>query len=500
MKRPIYISVITIIIFILSLQMSRARIVEVASYQEILAACLSALPNDTIIIASGVYTINDRWKLHIDGRPGPVLVKGATGNPEDVVIRGLGVDNDAMGINFELNNCPNWTFESLTAKDSYYHAFKFDLGSKDCTLRNIIMLDNGEGGVKGTSNTAVGIYPDRLLVEDCLIGFTIPTGGNRGNVQGVDGVGVNDWIIRGNTFINVQRNGQPAYACFTKGNSSNTIIENNLFINCLVGASFGGGGSSWNIYRDNNREFEHSNGIIRNNVFIRCTDAAVYINKADNCKVYNNTVFECELTIQLRFPQTSGYVRNNLVLRSPNNPYEEIVRSRDGGVFLAKEGNMAATYTDFVRANGSNKEIDLHLVETSAAIDAGVDVGPDVEYDHNWNPRYAGNAIDVGAYEFGVPASVKLLNRLIDKGIVKIYPNPASEYLAIDFSLASDAHVRLAVYDLSGNEAEILISDLLAAGEHSINWNTANVAAGTYIYKLRAGGKITKTGTIVVER
>lgn len=499
MKRVYYYIGISIFLLFLSLQHSQARIVEVASYPQIFSACRNAIPNDTIIIAPGVYTINDRAWMDIDGRPGPVLVKGATGNPEDVVIRGLGVDNLDMIINFNLNNCPNWTFEALTVRDSYYHGFKFDLGSTDCTLRNVIMLDHGESGVKGTSNPAVGIYPDRLLIENCLIGFTIPTGGNRPNVEGVDGVGVNDWIIRSTTFINVQRNGQPAYACFTKGNSSNTIIENCLFVNCLVGASFGGGESSDDIYRDNNREFEHRNGIIRNNVFIRCTDAAVYINKADNCKIYNNTVFECEYTIQLLFPQTSGYVYNNLVLRSPNNPYEEIVRSRFSEVFTAKENNLAATYEDFVRSKGSNEEINLHFAETSAAIDAGVDVGTDVEYDYRWNNRPAGNAIDVGAYEFGAISSVKLLNRLIDKGIVKTYPNPARNDITFDFSIPAKVPVRLSIFNIAGDEVDVLSEGTFESGTYTMKWNSSDFSPGTYIYNLQAG-KITKTGKIVVLR
>ncbi len=396
-------AILPLLIFsiILSFQNTHARIVEVSSYEQIRDACLSALPNDTIIIAEGVYTISDRAKLQIIGRPGPVLVRGVTGNPEDVIIQGYGVDDDRMSINFELENCPDWTFESLTTRNSYFHGFKFDLGSTDCTLRNVVMMDHGESGVKGSSNPAVGIYPDRLLVEDCLIGFTLETGGKRPNVEGVDGVGVNDWIIRGTTFINIQRNGQPAYACFTKGNSSGTIIENCVFINCLIGASFGGGGSSPNIYRDNNREFEHRGGIIRNNIFIRGTDAAIYINQADSCKIYNNTVFECIENIQIRFPESSAFVRNNLVIPSPVNPDAQTIRSRDGGVFLANEGNLKASYSDFVKSSGRWQDLILSLSTGSPAIDAGVEVGADVEFDFDWNARpVGGNQIDVGAYEF----------------------------------------------------------------------------------------------------
>ena len=70
--------------------------------------------------------------------------------------------------------------------------------------------------------------------------------------------------------------------------------------------------------------------IIRNNIIMRCTDAGIYINKGHNCRIYNNTVFECELTIQLRYVESTGYVRNNLVKPSPTNSGEPIIRLRDG--------------------------------------------------------------------------------------------------------------------------------------------------------------------------
>jgi parallel beta-helix repeat protein len=377
----------------------------VSTISELVAACKRAVPQDTIIVASGTYRITGASRISISERPGPVLVKGATGDPTDVIVEGLGQDDSAVQMVFDLDNSPGWTFQDLTTCNSFYHGFKFNGCSSNCVLRHVVMRDHGESGVKGTSNPALGMYPDRLLVEQCDIGFTTDRGGTRSVVEGIDGVGVNGWVIRSNRFINVLHGKEAAYAVFTKGNSSDTVIEANRFENCSIGASFGGGGTGPQYFRDNNREYEHRGGIVRNNLFIRCKDAAIYMNKADSCKIYNNTVFECALTIQLRYPQSSGWVRNNLIRLSPSNSDEPLVRVRDQAKLLADEGNRFAAPTDFVKPTGPDTQIDLHLSSISGAGNAGINLGPDVPTDFDGRHRPADKTWATGAYEFPGPAS-----------------------------------------------------------------------------------------------
>jgi hypothetical protein len=233
---------LTLLILFLSLPPHYlARTVDVRNFAELVNTCRNALPGDTILLAPGVYSIRQMSRILISGRPGPVIVKGTTGNPADVIVEGLGQDNPAVEMVFNLDDSPEWTFQDFTTRNTYDHGFKFDHGSTDCVLRNIVMRDHGSSGVKGTSDPQVGRYPDRLLIERCDIAFTNNSGGTRSVVEGIDGVGVSDWIIRNNRFKNIQRNGKDAYAVFTKGNSSNTVVEANYIENCFIGASFGGG-------------------------------------------------------------------------------------------------------------------------------------------------------------------------------------------------------------------------------------------------------------------
>jgi parallel beta-helix repeat protein len=183
------------------------------------------------------------------------------------------------------------------------------------------------------------------------------------------------------------------------------VIESNRFENCFIGASFGGGGTGKPFFRDNDQTYEHRGGIIRNNVFVRCQDAAIYINKGQGCKIYNNTLFECGLTIQIRFSQSSAWVRNNLVkaaLRSRNEP---AVRIRDSAMLLANEANVLAQDNDFVVPQGNGNQIDLHLRLGGVPLDAGVDVAADVPTDIDGQPRPRGARCDIGADEWA-PAKI----------------------------------------------------------------------------------------------
>ncbi|HZV13449.1 MAG TPA: T9SS type A sorting domain-containing protein, partial [Candidatus Kapabacteria bacterium] len=67
----------------------------------------------------------------------------------------------------------------------------------------------------------------------------------------------------------------------------------------------------------------------------------------------------------------------------------------------------------------------------------------------------------------------------------------------IMFNTASEGNVTLKIYNALGNEVTTLVSDRLAAGAHSAQWDTNNLPQGVYYYQLQAGGK-TQTKKIVL--
>jgi hypothetical protein len=68
------------------------------------------------------------------------------------------------------------------------------------------------------------------------------------------------------------------------------------------------------------------------------------------------------------------------------------------------------------------------------------------------------------------------------------YPNPATDYTNIRFSLAQNADVSLQIMDMAGRMIQTIKQTNLGTGEHLINLSTAHLAAGEYLYLLRTSG------------
>ena len=463
------------------------RTVVVTTYPELYSACQTALSGDTIVVAKGTYTINDgKNRIYISNCEGPVLVKGETGYAQDVIVEGLGQDSDAVEMVFNLDNCPKWTFEAMTVRNSYYHGFKFDHGSTDCVLRNLLLLNHGSAAIKGTSDPVAKTYPDNLLVEQCIIGYTSSKGGTRDVVEGLDAVGIKGWTISHNVFFNIKKTGGDgiAYGCFTKGNSINTMIDNNRFEDCFIGASLGGGGTAPAFFRDSDQTYEQRYGIIVNNLFVHCTDAAIYVNKTQDARLYHNTVFECGLTMQLRFKETTGEVVNNLVMRSPDNPNEPPLRLRDSATTTMDTMNLIATAADFVGTTGASSDIDLHLRPTSAAIDNALCLFAS-PFDFDGVSRFnAGKGCDVGAYEY-VAAFVGPTQQ--PQSQLTAYYDYEME--AVFVTLQAISPLQVTIYDLLGRIVKYYPSENTMWGKYC--YYLPELANGTYLAVITSsvGGK-----------
>jgi hypothetical protein len=68
------------------------------------------------------------------------------------------------------------------------------------------------------------------------------------------------------------------------------------------------------------------------------------------------------------------------------------------------------------------------------------------------------------------------------------YPNPFNPATIIRFTLQDADRVRLAVYDLTGREAAVLVDGRLDPGEHNARFDATGLAGGVYLYRLQAGG------------
>jgi hypothetical protein len=72
------------------------------------------------------------------------------------------------------------------------------------------------------------------------------------------------------------------------------------------------------------------------------------------------------------------------------------------------------------------------------------------------------------------------------------YPNPFNPATQISYHLPKAAHVKLAIYNLQGQEIKTLVDEFQSAGKKSVIWNGTDsqgkeITSGIYFYRLSAG-------------
>jgi hypothetical protein len=70
------------------------------------------------------------------------------------------------------------------------------------------------------------------------------------------------------------------------------------------------------------------------------------------------------------------------------------------------------------------------------------------------------------------------------------YPNPFNPKTNIEFSIPKSEFVTLKVYNIIGEEVVTLVSEKLAAGRYSYNWDAGSLASGIYLYRIQAGNYV----------
>lgn len=68
------------------------------------------------------------------------------------------------------------------------------------------------------------------------------------------------------------------------------------------------------------------------------------------------------------------------------------------------------------------------------------------------------------------------------------HPNPFDDYSTITFSLSSEEHVLLEVYDILGRKVRTLADRIYGSGEHQVGLEANSLEPGYYSYRLQAGG------------
>ncbi len=397
-----------------TLPLAGQRIVAVADEPELQAAMAVLQNGDTLLLASGVYSLTS--SLYINGRDN-VTIRGASGC-SDVVLAGKGMDNPSYG-NVAVgvwSNSQNTTLAHLTVRDTFDNTVIFNAGAQSPHLFSVNLIDSGSQFIKANPTNAVsGIGVDNGVVEYCRIEYTNapPTAashpGGPGYFNGISAHAADSWTISNNLFKNLHNPDSSSYwwnpAVLFWNHSANTVTENNVFIDTDRAIAYG---------LSDVAGTDHSGGTIRNN-FISLSpglmssartadsDAQILVWDSPATQVFHNTMItggNVRLSIEFRFTTTGGEASNNLT--------DAPIGLRNGGTYGGSGNFSAAEPTMFVDPAAG----DLHLLDTlltrTNVIDRGATLSA-VALDIDGETRPFGFAADIGADEFfiaPIPADV----------------------------------------------------------------------------------------------
>lgn len=71
--------------------------------------------------------------------------------------------------------------------------------------------------------------------------------------------------------------------------------------------------------------------------------------------------------------------------------------------------------------------------------------------------------------------------------LLQNYPNPFNPVTNIEFQIPKSSNVKLAVYDMTGKELEVLINKNLSAGIYRYDWDASKYSSGVFFYTITAG-------------
>jgi hypothetical protein len=80
---------------------------------------------------------------------------------------------------------------------------------------------------------------------------------------------------------------------------------------------------------------------------------------------------------------------------------------------------------------------------------------------------------------------------------LSVYPNPANETVNFGYTLKQSGVVKIHIYDLQGREITQITEGSKSTGTHLARWNTAQTAAGIYVYRIESGNEAA-TGRITI--
>ena len=77
------------------------------------------------------------------------------------------------------------------------------------------------------------------------------------------------------------------------------------------------------------------------------------------------------------------------------------------------------------------------------------------------------------------------------------YPNPFNPSTSINYTIPTDSHIKIIIYNAKGEVVNIPVDSYKIAGQYKLIWNAVNQASGIYFYKIEAG-KFSQTKKMIL--
>jgi hypothetical protein len=361
-------------------------VVTVSTEGELQNAVAALRSNTTIVLAPGTYALSST--VRVNGPLKNVGIRGATADPDDVVLVGLGMTNTEPGAVLHGisvgRGVQGIVIANLAIRDVFYHSIVLEAGTRAPHIYNVRLLNAGHQFIKAG---AAGQGVNSGVIEYSTIEYT--TSSALSSTSGIEIAAGSGWTVRGNLFRNIKApSGQLAGpAVLVWRGSRESTVEGNTFINCQREIAFG---------LEQVKGGDHSAGIIRNNFMYRessiAGDVAIQVADSADTEVLHNTILangSATTLIESRFPAARGVIiRNNLL--------DGQVTSRDDAQATVEHNHTTATADLFVNAAAG----DLHLVGSAAAAIDAAPVLSKAAADWDRQSRPQGAAADVGADEY----------------------------------------------------------------------------------------------------
>jgi len=362
------------------------------------ATIADAASGTTILLHDGFYDMSGGDSTHrlVFSTPGLIL-RSVSGNREAVTLDGGYVTGELVSI-----QASDTTIADISLSRAYYHPIHAsgpDTPIENILIHNVHIIDPGEQAVK-VNAVGVGTVDNSTL--ECSHLELTDTGRpfirNNCYTGGLDAHLATGWLVRRNLIEGFWcEGGLSEHGIHMWRQCVDTVVEENLIIDCARGIGFGLGSGADG----------HTGGIIRNN-FVAADDAGLFASSsgfdsgislwgADDAEVYHNTVASTQAasasSIEWRYISTSVTLSNNLVT--------DRIWDRGGTSYLATNTEYAplALFADVAAG-------DLHLVDSnSSPVGGGTVLTPgSAEVDFDGQPRDA--EPDIGADEIGQPIFV----------------------------------------------------------------------------------------------